>query len=86
MKIIHNQLQLPSLKLVRLTANELAFMWLLMNGGTADRQTIVRAVWGDHYIPEADDFRINKLVERIRKKVGRETIQTEHRYGYSLVR
>jgi hypothetical protein len=38
-------------------------------GQLCDKYEIVEAVWGDDYIDEVDDARIEKLVSRLRKKI-----------------
>jgi DNA-binding winged helix-turn-helix (wHTH) protein len=59
-------------------------------GEICTRYDIVIAVWGEKYIDEVDDARIDKLVERVRKRI--EPNQNEPRYiltvrgrGYKLV-
>ncbi|MBN1642013.1 MAG: winged helix-turn-helix domain-containing protein [Anaerolineae bacterium] len=60
-------------------------------GEICDKYQIVEAVWGDDYIDEVDDARIEKLISRLRKKL--EVIPDSARYletvrgrGYRLVR
>jgi DNA-binding response OmpR family regulator len=56
-----------------------------------DKYQIVEAVWGEEYIDEVDDARIEKLVSRLRKKI--EPDPNEPRYlltvrgrGYKLAK
>ncbi len=56
-----------------------------------DKYKIVEAVWGESYIDEVDDARIEKLVSRVRAKI--EPDASKPRYlvsvrgrGYKLVR
>ncbi len=60
-------------------------------GKICDKYTIVEAVWGEDYIEEVDDARIEKLVSRLRQKI--EPTPAEPRYlitvrgrGYRLQR
>ena len=55
-----------------------------------DKYTLVKAVWGQSYIDEVDDGRIEKLVSRLRRKLQPEPgrphyLQTIRNRGYKLV-
>ncbi len=54
-----------------LTALEHRLFLLLYGrqGQIVDKYTIVENVWGEHYIDEVDDARIERLVSRLRKKL-----------------
>ena len=59
-------------------------------GKICDKYQIVEAVWGESYIDEVDDARIEKLVSRLRAKVEREPsnpryVITVRGRGYKLV-
>jgi DNA-binding winged helix-turn-helix (wHTH) protein len=76
------------------TLTELEYRALLLFYGRmdqiCDKYQIVEAVWGEDYIDEVDDARIEKLISRLRKKI--EPHPTEPKYlhtvrgrGYKLV-
>jgi hypothetical protein len=76
------------------TLTELEYRALLLfygrMGQLCDKYQIVEAVWGDDYIDEVDDARIEKLISRLRKKVEPDPntpkyIQTVRGRGYKLV-
>jgi DNA-binding response OmpR family regulator len=55
-----------------------------------DKYEIVEAVWGEDYIDEVDDARIEKLISRLRKKIESDPsepkyLQTVRGRGYRLV-
>ena len=55
-----------------------------------DKFQIVSHVWGDEYIDEVDDARIEKLVSRLRQKIERDPssprfLTTVRGRGYRLV-
>jgi hypothetical protein len=75
------------------TLTELEYRALLLfygrMGQLCDKYQIVEAVWGDDYIDEVDDARIEKLISRLRKKIEPEPnepryIQTVRGRGYKL--
>lgn len=70
---------------VPLTRLELKLVSLLWekNGEAASRAEIVEAAWGDHYLPRIDDTRLEKLTQRLRKKIG-DRLVTVKGYGYRL--
>ena len=56
-----------------------------------DRYQIVTGVWGDGYIDEVDDARIEKLISRLRQKVEPDPssprfVTTVRGRGYRLVK
>jgi hypothetical protein len=56
-----------------------------------DKYRIVEAVWGEEYIDQVDDARIEKLVSRLRKKIEPDPnepsyLQTVRGRGYKLVK
>ena len=60
-------------------------------GDICDKYQIVEAVWGDDYIDEVDDARIEKLISRLRRKLeiqpdSTRYLQTVRGRGYRLVR
>jgi hypothetical protein len=76
------------------TLTELEYRALLLfygrMGQLCDKYQIVEAVWGDDYIDEVDDARIEKLISRLRKKIEPDPntpkyIQTVRGRGYKLV-
>jgi hypothetical protein len=59
-------------------------------GQICDKYEIVEAVWGDGYIDEVDDARIEKLISRLRKKIEPDPnhpryLKTVRGRGYRLV-
>jgi two-component system response regulator RegX3 len=55
-----------------------------------DKYRVVEAVWGEDYIDEVDDARIEKLVSRLRQKIEPDVtnpryMQTIRGRGYKLV-
>jgi DNA-binding response OmpR family regulator len=59
-------------------------------GKIVSKYDVVEAVWGDEYIDEVDDARIEKLVSRLRQKVEPDInnprfLQTIRGRGYKLV-
>ncbi len=55
-----------------------------------DKYQVVEAVWGEEYIEEVDDARIEKLVSRLRQKIELEPsnpryLVTVRGRGYKLV-
>jgi hypothetical protein len=59
-------------------------------GKICDKYQIVEAVWGQDYIDQVDDARIEKLVSRLRKKIEPDAsephyVQTVRGRGYRLV-
>jgi hypothetical protein len=59
-------------------------------GQICDKYQIVEAVWGDDYIDEVDDARIEKLISRLRKKIEPDPnapkyVLTVRGRGYRLV-
>ena len=54
-----------------LTNLEYKLMLLLFNSADkiVDKYQIVTSVWGDSYIDEVDDARIEKLISRLRQKI-----------------
>jgi DNA-binding winged helix-turn-helix (wHTH) protein len=76
------------------TLTELEYRALLLFYGRmdqiCDKYEIVEAVWGQDYIDEVDDARIEKLISRLRKKIEPEPsepkyLQTVRGRGYRLV-
>jgi DNA-binding response OmpR family regulator len=43
-----------------------------------DKYSIVESVWGDEYIDQVDDARIEKLVSRLRQKIEPDAEQPRH--------
>ena len=75
-----------------LTNLEYRLMLLLFqnNGKIVEKYQIVTDVWGDSYIDEVDDARIEKLVSRLRQKIEPESseprfLTTVRGRGYRLV-
>lgn len=75
-----------------LTALEHKLFLLLYGrqGQIVDKYTIVENVWGQHYIDEVDDARIERLVSRLRKKLqpekgGPSYLVTVRGRGYKLL-
>ena len=73
---------------------ELEFKLLLLLYGKldkiCDKYEIVQAVWGDEYIDEVDDSRIEKLVSRLRQKLEPDAVEpryliTVRGRGYRLI-
>lgn len=59
-------------------------------GKLCDKYQIVEAVWGQDYIDEVDDARIEKLISRLRSKLERDPanpkyLQTVRGRGYKLI-
>jgi formylglycine-generating enzyme required for sulfatase activity len=59
-------------------------------GKICDKYQIVKAVWGQDYITEVDNVRIEKLISRLRNKIERDPgnpkyLQTVRRRGYKLI-
>jgi DNA-binding response OmpR family regulator len=55
-----------------------------------DKYQIVEAVWGQDYIDEVDDARIEKLISRLRSKLEHDPanpkyLQTVRGRGYKLI-
>ncbi len=76
------------------TLTDLEFRLLLLlygrMGKLCDKYQIVESVWGDEYIDQVDDARIEKLVSRLRKKIELDTaepryLQTVRGRGYRLM-
>ncbi|MFN2154672.1 MAG: winged helix-turn-helix domain-containing protein [Anaerolineae bacterium] len=76
------------------TLTELEYRALLLFYGRmdqiCDKYEIVEAVWGEDYIDEVDDARIEKLISRLRKKIESDPsepkyLQTVRGRGYRLV-
>lgn len=76
------------------TLSELEYRALLLfygrMGQLCDKYQIVEAVWGEDYIDEVDDARVEKLISRLRKKVEPEPddphyLKTVRGRGYMLV-
>lgn len=76
------------------TLTDLEFKLLLLLygriGKLCDKYQIVESVWGEEYIDQVDDARIEKLVSRLRKKLEPDAIepcylQTVRGRGYRLV-
>ncbi|MBN1933218.1 MAG: winged helix-turn-helix domain-containing protein [Anaerolineae bacterium] len=76
------------------TLTDLEFKLLLLLygriGKLCDKYQIVESVWGEEYIDQVDDARIEKLVSRLRKKLEPDTVepcylQTVRGRGYRLV-
>jgi hypothetical protein len=76
------------------TLTDLEYRLLLLLYGRlnkiCDKTQIVKAVWGEAYIAEVDDARIEKLVSRLRAKVERDPGDPHHLItmrgrGYKLV-
>jgi DNA-binding winged helix-turn-helix (wHTH) protein len=76
------------------TLTELEYRALLLFYGRmdqiCDKYQIVEAVWGEDYIDEVDDARIEKLISRVRKKIEPHPsepkyLQTVRGRGYKLV-
>ena len=56
-----------------------------------DKYQIVTEVWGEHYLDEVDDARVEKLVSRLRQKIEPDAgeprfVTTVHGRGYRLAR
>lgn len=47
-------------------------------GKICDKYTIVEVVWGDSYIDQVDDARIEKLVSRLRQKLGEDPANPQY--------
>ncbi len=58
-------------KLPALTNLEYRLLLLLYGnmGKIVDKYQVVEAVWGEDYIDEVDDARIEKLISRLRQKI-----------------
>ncbi len=76
------------------TLTDLEFKLLLLLygriGKLCDKYQIVESVWGEEYIDQVDDARIEKLVSRLRKKLEPDAeepyyLQTVRGRGYRLV-
>jgi len=77
------------------TLTDLEYRLLLLLYGQldkiCDKYQIVEAVWGDEYIDQVDDARIDKLLSRLRAKIEPDPrnpryIMTIRGRGYKLVR
>ncbi len=73
---------------------ELEYRLLLLLYGNlnkiCDKYKVVEAVWGEGYIDEVDDARIEKLISRVRQKLGEDPEEPRHLItvrgrGYKLV-
>ena len=76
------------------TLTNLEYRLLLLLYGNIDKirdkYQVVEAVWGEEYIEEVDDARIEKLVSRLRQKIEPEPsnpryLVTVRDRGYKLV-
>jgi hypothetical protein len=76
------------------TLTDLEYRLLLLLYGHLDKITdkysVVQAVWGQDYIDEVDDARIEKLVSRLRQKIEQDPAEPRHLFtvrgrGYRLV-
>jgi DNA-binding response OmpR family regulator len=76
------------------TLTELEYRALLLFYGRVDqicdKYQIVEAVWGEDYIDEVDDARIEKLISRLRKKIEPQPSEPKYLHtvrgrGYKLV-
>ncbi len=86
------QVQVNGRQLPDLTDLEFRLLLLLYGrmGKLCDKYQIVQAVWGEDYIDQVDDARIEKLVSRLRRKLEPDTdepcfLQTVRGRGYRLV-
>ena len=77
------------------TLTDLEYRLLLLFYGRmdkiCDKYQIVEAVWGEEYIDEVDDSRIEKLVSRLRRKIEPDPnepryLQTVRGRGYKLAK
>jgi len=64
------------------TLTNLEFRLLLLlygrTGKICDKYQVVEAVWGQDYIDEVDDARIEKLVSRLRRKLERDPSEPKY--------
>jgi DNA-binding response OmpR family regulator len=80
-----------SVKLPALTNLEYRLLLLLYGkiGKIVDKYQVVEAVWGEDYIDEVDDARIEKLISRLRQKIERDPANPKYLFtvrgrGYKL--
>lgn len=78
-------------KLPTLTNLEYRLLLLLYGkiGKIVDKYQVVEAVWGEDYIDNVDDARIEKLISRLRQKIERDPANPKHLFtvrgrGYKL--
>ena len=69
-----------------LTQAERTMMGCLETGEVVERAAVYRAVWGSQYLEAIDFQRLNKLVSRLREKIGADRIETVKGVGYRLVK